>query len=72
MLKVYYDEPCHDQWSHGADAMRYACQGIKTFGTAMNSMTPERLQQLKNNAGLGPKPRGNNPGFGPMPPFVGR
>ena len=72
ILKVYHDEPCHDQWSHGADAFRYACTGIKNFGTAMTPMTPERLQQLRNNAGYGPKPKGNNPGFGPMPPFTGR
>ena len=55
ILKVYSDEPCHDQWSHGADAMRYAAQGIKTFGSTINTMTPERLQQLKNIAGYGRK-----------------
>ena len=31
-LKVYYDEPVHDQWSHGADAMRMAAIGIKSIG----------------------------------------
>jgi phage terminase large subunit len=56
MLKVYYDEPCHDQWSHGADSFRYACVGIKTFGTVVNMMTQERLQQLKANAGLSNRP----------------
>lgn len=28
-LKVYYNEPLHDKWSHGADSFRYACSGIK-------------------------------------------
>jgi hypothetical protein len=28
-LKVYYDEPCHDQYSHGADAMRTAAVGVR-------------------------------------------
>jgi phage terminase large subunit len=56
ILKVYYDEPCHDKYSHGADAFRYACVGIKSFGTSMNSMTHEKLQQLRSNAGYGPKP----------------
>ena len=31
-LKIYYDEPCHDKWSHGADGYRYACVGIKGYG----------------------------------------
>lgn len=30
VLKVYYNTPCHDKWSHGADSFRYACVGIKT------------------------------------------
>lgn len=56
ILKVYYDTPLHNQYSHGADAFRYACQGIKTFGTALSSMTPEKLRQLQAKAGYGPKP----------------
>jgi len=31
-LKVYYDEPCHDRWSHGADAFRCGAVGIKSIG----------------------------------------
>lgn len=31
ILKYYYDEPLHDQWSHGADAFRMAAIGIKMF-----------------------------------------
>lgn len=30
VLKTYYDVPCHDKWSHGADAMRMAAIGIKS------------------------------------------
>ncbi len=68
MLKVYYDEPCHDQWSHGADAFRYACIGIKKFGTTVNSMTPSKLQELKSRAGYGPKQQMQRP---PMnQPFI--
>jgi|SRR5580692_5107898 phage terminase large subunit len=69
ILKVYYDTPCHDQWSHGADSMRYACMGIKSFGTSINSMSPEKLQQIKNRAGYGPKA---GPRLGPQTPFIGR
>lgn len=54
-LKVYYDEPCHDQWSHGADSFRYACAGIKHYGQTSGSMTPDKLMQLKASAGFGPK-----------------
>ncbi len=32
VLKTYYDTPCHDKWSHGADAFRYGIVGIKTKG----------------------------------------
>lgn len=71
ILKVYYDEPCHDQWSHGADAFRYAAMGLKKFGSAMNTMTKERLNEIKQGAGFGPRPRGN-PMAGPQSPFTGR
>ena len=55
VLKIYNDTPCHDKWSHGADAMRYACQGIKMFGSSSNSMTPEKLRELQTRAGYAPK-----------------
>lgn len=32
-LKVYYDEPLHDQWSHGADAFRMFAVGVRAIGT---------------------------------------
>lgn len=60
-LKVYYDEPCHDRWSHGADSMRYACIGIKKYGTTVNSMTPEKLNEIRNRAGYGAKPQMQRP-----------
>ena len=31
-LKVYYDQPQHDRWSHGSDSFRYASIGIKSVG----------------------------------------
>lgn len=31
-LKVYYDEPLHDKYSHGADSFRYGCIGIRGIG----------------------------------------
>lgn len=63
ILKIYNDQPCHDRWSHGSDAMRYACQGIKFYGTSANTMTPERLREIQSRAGYGPK--NNRP---PTPP----
>lgn len=39
-LKVYLDTPLHDQYSHGADAMRYAAQGLAEFGTATSNKLP--------------------------------
>lgn len=66
ILKIYADTPCHDQWSHGADAFRYACVGIKHFGTNVQAMTPERLAEIRARAGYGPKPR---PNLGPNQRF---
>lgn len=66
ILKVYNDSPCHDQYSHGADAFRYACMGIKAFGTNANIMTKEKLNQIKSQTGYGPKPmptHGHNTGI---------
>lgn len=57
ILKVYYDEPLHDRYSHGADAFRYACQGIKLFGSVHNEMTKEKLDLIKSQTGYGPKPK---------------
>ena len=40
VLKVYYDDPVHDQWSHGSDAFRYGAMAIKAgiFGNKGNSV----------------------------------
>lgn len=46
-LKVYYDEPLHDQWSHGADAFRMAALGIKTYGTSTNKLTPDSIKDMR-------------------------
>lgn len=45
-LKVYFDEPCHDQYSHGADAFRMACVGIKELGDS-RKMTPEQIKEMR-------------------------
>ncbi len=70
VLKVYHDEPCHDQWSHGADAMRYACQGIKFYGASASSMTPEKLREIQSRAGYGPK-NSRPPNLPPQMPMRG-
>ena len=65
----YSDTPLHDWTSHMSDAARYMATARIEFGRGPGSMTPEKLTQLKNNAGFGPKPRGFN---GPQQPFLGR
>ena len=47
MLKVYYDEPLHDQWSHGADAFRMAAIGIKAFGTSTNKLSADAIKDMR-------------------------
>lgn len=47
-LKVYYDEPVHDKWSHGADAFRYACLGIRIHGTGTGGTLDSDYRALRN------------------------
>ena len=46
-LKVYYDEPCHDRWSHGADALRYFAIGAKSIGFGHNQSLSEDFDALR-------------------------
>jgi phage terminase large subunit len=45
-LKVYSDEPCHDQYSHGADAFRMACVGIREIGEKTR-LTPDGIKDMR-------------------------
>jgi phage terminase large subunit len=47
-LKVYYDEPLHNQFSHGADAFRCAAMGIKKYGTGKLSPSDIRDMRMRN------------------------
>jgi phage terminase large subunit len=46
ILKVYNDEPLHDKYSHGADAFRYLCVGLKAFGAA-GKLSPEKILEMR-------------------------
>jgi len=46
-LKRYYDEPQHDQYSHGADAFRYAIAGINTFGGNQSKLSKETIEEMR-------------------------
>jgi hypothetical protein len=65
----YSDTPLHDWTSHMSDAVRYMATARVEYGRGLGSMTPEKLLQMKTNAGYGPKVRGFN---GPQQPFLGR
>lgn len=67
--QAYSDTPLHSWASHMADAFRYVALARTQYGRGPGSMTPEKLMQLKSNAGFGPKPM---PRLGPQSPFVGR
>jgi len=45
-LKVYSDEPCHDRYSHGADAFRMACVGIKEIGDS-RKLSAEQIKEMR-------------------------
>lgn len=46
-LKVYYDQPLHDQYSHGADAFRMLAVGLNALGTGQSRLTPERIREMR-------------------------
>jgi hypothetical protein len=45
-LKVYSDEPLHDQYSHGADAFRYGITGIKLLGD-VGKLSPDTIKEMR-------------------------
>lgn len=45
-LKVYYDEPLHDQYSHGADAFRMAAVGIKALKPG-GGISPDQTKEWR-------------------------
>lgn len=45
-LKVYYDEPLHDQYSHGADAFRMAAIGINALKPG-GGITPDQTKEWR-------------------------
>jgi phage terminase large subunit len=68
--QAYSETPLHDYTSHAADSVRYMANARTQFGRGPGSLTPDKLNQLKTQAGFGQKPKGN-PGSGPISPFYG-
>lgn len=67
--QAYSETPLHDWTSHAADSVRYMANARIQFGRGPGSLTPEKLMQMKTNAGFGPKVSGRQM---PLQPFVGR
>jgi len=65
----YSETPYHDWTSHAADSVRMMANARIQFGRGPGSMTPDKLNQLKSNAGFGPKTAPMNQR--PMNPFIG-
>jgi phage terminase large subunit len=51
-LKVYYDEPLHDRYSHGADSFRYAATGIKSIGFDRDSRPDDEIKAINAYWGM--------------------
>src|ERR1700677_1910237 len=64
--EAYSETPFHDWTSHAADSIRYMANARIQFGRGPGSMTAEKLNQLKSNAGFGPKP---HPRLGTQSPY---
>lgn len=52
----YSENPLHDWSSHASDCTRYMANARIQYGRGLGSLSKEKLQQLKLNAGYGPKP----------------
>lgn len=61
--KTFSETPTHDQWSHGADAFRYACQSIRAEDLARSmERSHQRALEAANGINSSPKPNiGTNP-----------
>lgn len=65
----YSEAPYHNWCSHAADSVRYMANARLQYGRGPGSLTPEKLMQMKTNAGYGPKPM---PIQQRMTPFTGK
>ncbi len=67
----YSENPIHDWTSHAADSIRYMANARIQYGRGPGSLTPDKLNQIKANAGFGPK---SIPRLGPQSPspFTGQ
>lgn len=54
--QAYSETPVHDWCSHAADSVRYMANARIQFGRGPGSMTPQKLQEIKNRTGHGSKP----------------
>lgn len=52
----YSQSPVHDEFSHACDSVRYMANARIQYGRGLGSLSKEKLQQMKNAAGYGPKP----------------
>ena len=65
----YSESPLHDWTSHAADSVRYMANARIQFGKGPGTLTKDKLTQLKNQSGFGPKP---TPKLTQHNPFIGR
>lgn len=52
-LKVYYNEPLHDKWSHGSDAFRMFALGAKSIGFDINRSVEDDFAAMRSYWGDG-------------------
>jgi hypothetical protein len=66
--QAYSESPLHDWCSHAADSIRYMANARTQFGRGPGSLSKDKLNEIKMQAGFGPKPQGRMP----IQPFTGR
>ncbi len=58
----YSESPLHDWSSHAADSVRYMANARIQYGRGLGSLNKDKLNQLKSQAGFGPKTMPTNQG----------
>ena len=53
-IGCYRNTPLHNKDSHATDAFRYLCVALEKGIISGIYMTPDKLKQLKSQAGFGP------------------
>lgn len=65
----YSENPLHDWTSHAADSVRYMANARTQFGRGLGSLSKDKLNEIKSQAGFAPKKQQTLPPFAQNNPY---